>query len=141
MKPEKARKIFDEYVHIMKISELSGTPLSEESEFIKDMLAEHPQYVEDFSTGRLREGMNPRLHILSEAIVQRQIARNDPPEARQAHLALMSKTPLDAHEARHAVGRVLMECIWHMMREKWQPAQINSYYRKRLKELVTKGER
>jgi hypothetical protein len=134
---KKIRKLIDDYVKIIGMSEFSGISLSEESEFIKDMLAEHPEYSGDFYTGRLREGMNPRLHIMSEAVVQAQIASNNPPEARQAHLALLGEPSLDAHQARHAVGCVLMETIWHALREKWEPDQINSYYRSRLKQLAT----
>jgi hypothetical protein len=133
---KKLRGISDDFAELLGISESLGIALSEESEFVKDMLAEHPEYVEDFSTGAEREGMNPRLHIVCEAVVQAQIASNDPPEARQAHLALMSEPSLDAHQARHAIGSVLMETIWHALREKWEPDQMNSYYRNRLRRLA-----
>ena len=133
---KKVPRISDDLAELVAISESLGISLSEESEFIKDMLAEHPEYVEDFSTGAEREGMNPRLHIVCEAVVQAQIASNNPPEARQAHLALMSEPSLDAHQARHAVGSVLMETIWHALREKWDPEQMNSYYRNRLRRLA-----
>lgn len=133
---KKFRRISDDYAELLAISESLGIALSEESEFVKDMLAEHPEYVEGFSTGAEREGMNPRLHIFCEAVVQAQIASNDPPEARQAHLALMSEPSLGAHQARHAVGSVLMETIWHALREKWEPEKMNSYYRNRLQRLA-----
>lgn len=133
---KKFRRISDDYAELLAISESLGIALSEESEFVKDMLAEHPEYVEDFSIGAEREGMNPRLHIFCEAVVQAQIASNDPPDARQAHLALMSEPSLGAHQARHAVGSVLMETIWHALREKWEPEKMNSYYRNRLQRLA-----
>ena len=133
---KKLRRISDDFAELVAISESLGIALSKESEFVKDMLAEHPEYGEDFSTGAERKGMNPRLHIFSEAVVQAQIASNDPPEARQAHLALISEPSLDAHQARHAVGSVLMETIWHALREKWEPDQMNSYYRNRLRHLA-----
>ena len=133
---KKLRRISDEFAALVAISESLGIALSEESEFVKDMLAEHPEYVGDFSTGDEREGMNPRLHIVCEAVVQAQIACNNPPQARQAHLALMSEPSLDAHQAGHAVGSALMETIWHALREKWDPEQMNSYYRNRLRRLA-----
>jgi hypothetical protein len=133
---KKLRGISDDFAELLAISESLGLAISEESEFVKDMLAEHPEYVEDFSTGAEREGMNPRVHIVCEAVVQAQIASNDPPEARQAHLALMSEPSLDAHQARHAIGSVLMETIWHALREKWEPDRMNSYYRNRLRCLA-----
>jgi hypothetical protein len=133
---KKFRRISDDFAELLAISESLGIALSEESEFVKDMLTEHPKYIEDFCTGAERDRMNPRLHIFCEAVVQAQIASNNPPEARQAHLALMSDPSLDAHQARHAVGSVLMETIWHGLREKWEPEKMNSYYQNRLRRLA-----
>ncbi len=134
---EKIQDIFNDYAEIVAMSEYYGVPLSEETEYVKDMLVEHPEYAQDFQTGNVREGMNPRLHIFTEAMVQTQITKNNPPEARKAHLALTTEASLDAHEARHAVGSILLTTIWHASREKWQPTQIDSHYRKRLQELAT----
>jgi hypothetical protein len=52
-------QIIDKYANLVVGSELSGIDLSQESEYIKDMLEEHPEYVEDFLSGKDRDGMNP----------------------------------------------------------------------------------
>jgi hypothetical protein len=137
----KIRKIINEYANLVVASELSGIDLSKEVEYVKDMLEEHPEYVEDFLSGKDRDGMNPRVHIFVESIIQTQIGSNNPTEVRETHLALMAGPSLDAHEARHAIGAVLMQIIWHALREHWSPDKCNCEYRKRLRELTTKKTR
>jgi len=121
-------------------SEITGIDLSKEAEYIKDMLAEHPEYVDDFVSGKERDGMNPRLHVFVEAIIQIQIAENDPPEARKAHLALMAGQSMNAHEARHALGKAFMEVIWHATKENWSADQCSAEYGRRLAELVKESK-
>ena len=53
------RQIIDKYANLVVDSELSGIDLSEEAKYVKDMLEEHPEYVEDFLSGKDRDGMNP----------------------------------------------------------------------------------
>ena len=45
----------DKYAELVLTSELSGIDLSEETEYVKDMLEEHPEYVEGFLSGKDRE--------------------------------------------------------------------------------------
>jgi hypothetical protein len=137
----KIRQIIEEYAKTVVVSELSGIDLSEETEYVKDMLEEHGEYLEDFLSGKDRDGMNPRVHIFVESVIQTQIASNNPPEAREAHLALMAGPSLDAHEARHAVGAVFMQILWHALKEHWQPDRFLSEYRRRLRELAARKTR
>lgn len=141
IKDSEIRQIIDKYANLVVASELSGIDLSEEAEYVRDMLEEHPEYVEDFLSGKDRDGMNPRVHIFVESVVQTQIGSNDPAEAREAHLALVAVPSLDAHEARHAMGTVLMQTLWHALWEHWPPDQFLSEYKKRLNELATKKTR
>ena len=91
------RQVVDRYAKLVVASELSGIDLSEESEYVKDILEEHPEYVEGFLSGKDRDGLNPRVHIFVESVIQTQIESNDPTEVREAHLALMAGPSLDAH--------------------------------------------
>ena len=135
------RQIIDKYANLVVDSELSGIDLSEEAKYVKDMLEEHPEYVEDFLSGKDRDGMNSRVHIFIESIIQTQIGSNDPIEVREAHLALMASPSLDAHEARHAIGALLLQIVWHALKEHWPPDKLRSEYRRRLRELATKKTR
>ena len=135
------RQIIDKYANLVVDSELSGVDLSEEAEYVKDMLEEHPEYVEDFLSGKDRDGMNSRVHIFIESIIQTQIGSNDPIEVREAHLALMAGPALDAHEARHAIGALLLQILWHALKEHWPPDKCHSEYRRRLRELAAKKTR
>jgi len=135
------RQIIDKYANLVVDSELSGIDLSEEAKYVKDMLEEHPEYVEDFLSGKDRDGMNSRVHIFIESIIQTQIGSNDPIEVREAHLALMASPSLDAHEAGHAIGALLLQIVWHALKEHWPPDKLRSEYRRRLRELATKKTR
>jgi hypothetical protein len=138
---EEIRRMIGKWTEMVVLSETAGVDLSEEAEYVKDMLEEHPEYVEGFLSGGDRDGMNPRMHIFVESIIQRQIALNDPPEVREAHLALMKGPSLDAHEARHAIGAVFTGIIWHTLKENWPPDEIQSEYLNRLRELAKKRTR
>jgi len=138
---DEIHQIIDKYANLVVASELSGIDLSEEAEYVKDMLEEHPEYVEDFLSGKDRDGMNPRVHIFVESVIQTQIGSNDPTEVRKAHLALMAGPSLDAHEARHAIGALFLQILWHALREHWPPDQFLSEYRRRSRELATKKTR
>jgi len=138
IRDSKVRKIIDKYANLIVASEYSGIDLSKEAEYVKDMLEEHPEYVKGFLSGKDRDGMNPRMHIFIESIIQTQIGSNDPAEVRATHLALMAGPSLDAHEARHAIGALLMQIIWHGLKEQWPSDKVHSEYRRRLRELAMK---
>jgi hypothetical protein len=138
---DKIHHIIDKYANLVVASELSGIDLSEETEYVRDMLEEHPEYVEGFLSGKDRDGMSPRVHIFVESVIQTQIGLNDPAEVRNAHLALVAGPSLDAHEARHAIGALFLQIVWHALREQWPPDRFLSEYKKRLTELATKKTR
>lgn len=69
------RQIIDKYANLVVDSELSGIDLSEEAKYVKDMLEEHPEYVEDFLSGKDRDGMNPRVHIFMSRLSRRRSDR------------------------------------------------------------------
>jgi len=138
IKNNEIRQIIDKYANVLLASEHYGIDLSKEAQYVKDMLEEHPEYVKDFLSGKDRDGMNPRMHIFIESIIQTQIGSNHPTEVRETHLALMAGPSLDAHEARHAIGALLMQIIWHASREHWPSDKFHSEYRRRLRELATK---
>ena len=135
-----AKKLLDLYFHLLTLSETLSVSVSEEGEMIKDMMIEHPEYTDflDEEEIELENGtiMNPRLHITIEAALQIQIAKGYPPEVRKAYLTLIDEG-LDAHAARHAVGRIFTETIWLVMRNKLSMDPIN-YYRSQLRDLMRK---
>ncbi len=51
---------------------------------------------------------NAQLHAIIHAVVENQLAVNDPPAVRAALERLMGPDQLDRHEAMHAIGTVLM---------------------------------
>jgi len=137
MKERRLRGLLDEYIHLLEVSETLGETVSEDGEIIKDIMHEHPEYA-DFLHGEEIETedgtiMNPRLHIAVEAIIQRQLAKADPPEVRDAYQKLIDDG-LDPHEARHAIGRILIETIWLIQHNKLS-TEPNHYYRNQLAEL------
>jgi hypothetical protein len=102
---------------LIVLSELLGTNLDEESETIKDVLfKDHPALVESFLNGEeliQDDGTvwNPSVHIAFEAMSESLIRNND--QYRNFFQSLRNEG-VDSHEARHAVGSVLCELVWHM---------------------------
>lgn len=135
------KKILDEYYSLLRLSETFGVIVSNEGEIIKDIINEHPEYAGFLDQGELQieDGttINPRLHIIVESIVQNQLGKGEPEDARQAYLALL-KENVDPHEARHAIGRIFMEMIWLILNNKLT-SDPTKYYRKQLRGLKRKG--
>ena len=142
-KPSKdaLRRLVEEYDFLLTSSDALGISLDTESEILKDIMDQHPEY-KRYKPGeeiRTRNGavVNPRLHIALEALVETQIAKNDPPEAREAYLKLQS-LGVDAHEARHAVSRVFLGVVYLIMKRRLTH-DPNSVYRSQLSELTRAG--
>lgn len=57
---------------------------------------------------------NPFLHISLHVTLERQISENEPPAAREAYERLVGNGE-DPHDARHAILRVLVQEMWHVM--------------------------
>jgi hypothetical protein len=135
---KRLKKLSDEYLSLLLLSEVFGVTVSEEGEMLKDMISEHPEYRGHLHRDEITMAdgttVNPRLHLAIEAAVQRQISKSEPPEARDAYLALL-REGLDPHDARHAVGRLLLETIWLLLHNA-SSANHNEYYRQQLRDLI-----
>lgn len=134
---DRLRRLLEEYDYLLRASDLLGIPVSTEGEILKDIFDQHPEYA-GFLPGEeieMENGtkMSPRMHLALEAIIEIQIAKDDPPEAREAYLKLLS-LGVDPHEARHAVGRVFIGVVWLIL-QKRLTANPNRYYRSQLKAL------
>ena len=132
------RRIWNEYISLLNMSEVLGVTVSEEGEIIKDIMSEHPEYMGYLNGEEIKtkdgETINPTLHIVFEAIVQSQKAKGEPPEVRDVYITLL-KGGVDPHEARHAIGRILSEMIWLMFTNKLT-LESNNYYQNQLRELM-----
>jgi DNA polymerase III gamma/tau subunit len=64
-----------------------------------------------------RDGVNPIVHITAHQTVENQLAQNDPKEVRRTIKKLM-RQGYSRHEAIHAVGSVVMDEIWYILKEK-----------------------
>jgi hypothetical protein len=133
-------KLLEEYDSLLAASDELGLQLSIEGEILKDVMDQHPEY-KGFKHGEEielsdRTTMSPRLHIAIDAAIETQIATNNPAEAREAYLALL-KVGVEPHEARHAVGRVLLDLIWQLQLNRLA-TEPNTYYIRQLKELKRK---
>jgi hypothetical protein len=74
---------------------------------------------------------NPRLHAILHAVIETQIASDDPPEARQTLLRLTGEG-LTRHDAVHAMATVLTEFIFE---QRWDEVE----YVAKLGELSREG--
>ncbi len=72
--------------------------------------------VKEYHTARKIEVPNLDVHAAIHATVETQLAANDPPQARRA-LARMMAEGLDRHDAVHAVGSVLAELMFDLMKK------------------------
>ena len=131
------RWLLDEYDYLLTVAEVLGVPVSDEGEMLKDILDQHPEYA-GFRPGEeieMEDGttMNPRLHIAVEAVVQSQMAKDEPPEAREAYLSLLSEG-VDPHEARHAIGRIFIDVVRLILQNRLT-ADVGTNYRKQLRDL------
>jgi len=77
-------------------------------------------------------GVNPILHILTEAIVESQIQQDDPPAAK-ATFARLREKGLSLHAARGTIATVLLPHIFDVLKEKTR--FDNDVYTRQLKLL------
>jgi hypothetical protein len=83
---------------------------------------------------------NATLHATAHAIVENQIALGDDTPARRTAQRLMDEG-LDRHEAIHAIGMVLMEFIYDLMKAPASPADPNAPYFAALERLTAEDWR
>lgn len=115
----KLRRLLREYGPLIALSEAFGVADSLEGEVMEDIISEHPDFApylweDEIETADGRR-INPRLHIIVETAVQCQLAQGKPPEARRVYQALLNDG-VDHHVARHALGYVLMNTIWLVLK-------------------------
>lgn len=77
-------------------------------------------------------GINPILHILTEAIVETQVQNEDPPEAKAA-FSRLQKQGLSLHAARGTIAVVLLSHIFNVLKE--NTSFDNDVYTRQLKLL------
>lgn len=134
---DESGRLLDEYEHIFNVARVLGIDVSDEREILRDILDQHPEYA-GFGPGeeiKVEDGttMNPRLHIAIETIVQSQLAKDEPPEARQVYASLLSEGT-DPHEARHAIGRIFTDVVWLILGNRLT-ADAGTYYRNKLRDF------
>ena len=76
-----------------------------------------------------------KAHAIVHAVVETQIALNDPPSARDALTRLMSEG-LDRHEAIHAIGSVLTDYLFEAFRGPGAKDTSNAAYAQDLSRLT-----
>ena len=101
-----------------------GTKLEPEDARLVKAMREHPEYADiwdqlsELSDQEIeRDGVNPIVHITAHQTVENQLAQNDPKEVRRTIKKLM-RQGYSRHEAIHAVGSVVMDEIWYILKEK-----------------------
>jgi len=95
-----------------------------EDEAFEIALRDHPQWQQalendelpDEMIGEDGQNMNPRAHLQIHAVVERQIAHNEP-RGVVAVAQELARLGLSRHDIRHEIGNVLTEHIWYMTNE------------------------
>lgn len=95
-----------------------------EDEAIEIALRDHPELREGWMNGTLPQELtddsgnvwSPRMHISLHAIVERQIA-NDEPRGVADIAQQLAESGVDRHEIRHIIAQPLAEQIWQVMHE------------------------
>jgi hypothetical protein len=120
----------------------SGAKFKGEDDRLVKGMRQHPEYAEiwdhlsELSNEEIDiDGVNPIIHITAHQTVENQLAKNDPKEVRQTIEELM-RQGYTRHEAIHAVGSVVMDEIWYILKEK-RPFDEARYLRG-LRELTKK---
>ena len=97
--------------------------LDDEDAVMVEALREHPEYygvwdrVDELSDEELiRDRVNPILHVTIHQTVENQLAAKDPPVVHETLERLM-RSGLSRHEAIHAIGSMLSEEIWEILRQ------------------------
>jgi hypothetical protein len=120
-----------------------GGQLSDEDARLVQAMREHPEHadlwghLDELSDEQVeRDGTNPIAHIHIHVVIENQIANGDPKETAQTVEALM-RQGMSRHDAIHAVGTVLADEIFHILKDK-RPFDEAGFVRK-LKQLVKPG--
>jgi len=104
-------------------------------------LGDHPEYREAWEKGGLPEEaegpdgspMSPTLHLEVHAIIERQLAADDP-EGIVAIANQMEERGLSRHDVRHAIGQALASQMYQILNEN-VPFDEEQYFRE-LREIL-----
>ncbi len=96
---------------------------------------ERVQLVEGYHESEEVDLPNPRIHASFHAVVENQIASGDPPEVLVTLERLISQG-LDRHEAIHAIGSILSEQVFNVMKNPSSHKNPNKAYIRKLKKLT-----
>lgn len=97
--------------------------ISEDAAF-EIALRDHPEWRRAWETGDLPDEIpgddgqptSPRAHLQIHAVVERQLAA-DEPKGVLAIARELEQLGVSPHDVRHEIGAVIAEHMWHMMRE------------------------
>jgi Domain of unknown function (DUF1841) len=98
----------------------------DEDEAYAMILDNHPDLKEMQQSGALPEEFidengtrwNPRLHLAMHAVVERQLAVDEPKGVVELAIRFEREKKLCAHEIKHVIAAALAEQIWAMQHEK-----------------------
>lgn len=108
----------------------------DESERLGLVLAYHLDAEADvFDLDNEDEGPNPTLHAVIHVTVENQLALGD--ETVLITLDRLLRQGLDRHDALHAIGAVLAEHIFDVMKVENDPPDMRRYY-ERLRKLTAR---
>ena len=87
-------------------------------------LRDHPEWRRAWETGELAheiigedgQPMSPRSHLQIHAVVERQLAA-DEPKGVFAIARELERLGVSRHDVRHEIGAVIAEHMWHMTKE------------------------
>ena len=102
----------------------SGAKFREEDARLVKAMREHPEYADiwdhlsELGNEEIEvDGVNPILHITAHQTVENQLAQDDPKEVRRT-IEKLTRQGYTRHEAIHAIGSVVMDEIWNILKEK-----------------------
>ncbi len=103
---------------------MAGAELEGDEAVTAEILKQHPKYFDIWEQAStlppeeevLRDGANPFAHVAIHQIVENQIANHDPPETAETLEALM-QAGYTRHEAIHAIGRIVSDEIFEILRD------------------------
>lgn len=102
----------------------AGEELDGEEAQLAEVMEMHPEYydvwqdVESLGPDAVTpDGVNPFLHVATHQVVEQQLADNDPPQTVKTLEALMA-AGYSRHDATHAIGAVVMQEVFDILKEK-----------------------
>ncbi len=103
---------------------MNGEKLEGEDALTAEMLKQHPEYYDIWEQAEtlppdqevLRDGANPFAHVAIHQTIENQIAGHNPPQTTKTLEALM-RAGYTRHEAIHAIGAILAQEIFEVLRD------------------------